>query len=220
MKFILGTVALLAGLGVVQNNPTRFKKSSSIGQFSAINYVQDDLQAFTNQQLDKSFDFLVLSAKLGRATRPGFQKLYRKISDQAWKDTAKLIKYQSKRGLSVQINAPKDKVLNTMNNGKYKNQPVFDFREESLELAVDYDQFLAEESHRIHRKISQAQDSEGSRYDPDVAHFLDEQFIQPQSDTIRKLAGYFYKLRRITEDIPPLKRLVIHSFDDYLNKVE
>lgn len=35
--------------------------------------------------------------------RPGFEKLYRKISDKAWEDTEKLIKYQSKRGLTVEL---------------------------------------------------------------------------------------------------------------------
>lgn len=75
-------------------------------QFSAINHVRDDLQIFTNQQLEKSYDFLLLSFTFDKyeLDRPGFEKLYRKISDKAWEDTVGLIKYQSKRGLSVTLN--------------------------------------------------------------------------------------------------------------------
>lgn len=74
-------------------------------QFSAIDHIRADLQTFTNQQLEKSYDFLLLSFTFDKydLDRPGFEKLYRKISDKAWEDTVGLIKYQSKRGLSVSL---------------------------------------------------------------------------------------------------------------------
>lgn len=74
-------------------------------QFSSINHVQNDLQTFTNQQLDKSYDFLLLAFTFDKydLDRPGFEKLYRKISDKAWEDTIALVKYQSKRGLTVSL---------------------------------------------------------------------------------------------------------------------
>lgn len=221
MKFILGTVALLAGLCMVRadnNNST----VNYTAQFSSIAHIGNDLQTFTSQQLEKSFDFLLLAFNFDQymIDRPGFEKLYRKISDKAWEDTEKLIKYQSKRGLTVELKDLKGGVIGQLNDGKVGGSiSLLDSDEiSSLKVALGYEKILAEESHHIHKKISHAHDNKAA-YDPDVAHFLDEEIIEYQSGTIRKLTGYIYNLDSIIKE-DKTKDLGIHMFDEYLDKVE
>ncbi|XP_058813196.1 soma ferritin-like [Topomyia yanbarensis] len=221
MKFFLLTVALVAGLSTIQADQSNATDISSFtAQFSAINHIKDDLQTFTNQQLEKSYDFLLLSSTFDKyeLNRPGFEKLYRKISDKAWEDTVGLIKYQSKRGLSVSLDGTQH-VVSQLNEGKVGKASLVDSDElSSLKLALGYEKILADESHRIHKKISHAHDK-GVAYDPDVAHYLDEEIIEYQSGVIRKLTGYIHNLHSIIEE-PKTKDMGIHMFDEYLDKVE
>ncbi|XP_055524220.1 soma ferritin-like [Wyeomyia smithii] len=220
MKFILLTMALAAGLWTTHaddTNATDVNKYTA--QFSAINHIREDLQTFTNQQLEKSYDFLLLSLTFDKyeLDRPGFEKLYRKISDKAWEDTIGLIKYQSKRGLSVSLNGALSIVGKL--DGKVEKSTLVDSDElSSLKLALDYEKLLAEESHRVHKKISHAHDK-GQAYDPDAAHYLDEEIIEYQSGVIRKLTGYIHNLNSIIEE-PKTKDMGIHMFDEYLVKAE
>lgn len=222
MKFNLIAAALVAGLCMV--HAVEFNSSDVnqfTAQFSSINHVQNDLQSFTNQQLDKSFDFLLLAFTFDKydLDRPGFEKLYRKISDKAWEDTIALVKYQSKRGLSVSLDGVQTGVVNQLNDGKVGKTTLLDSNElSSLKVALGYEKILADESHRIHKKISHAHDK-GAAYDPDVAHYLDEEIIEYQSGTIRKLTGYIHNLHSIIEE-SNTKDMGIHMFDEYLNSVE
>lgn len=222
MKFNLIAAALVAGLCMV--HAVEFNSSDVnqfTAQFSSINHVRNDLQSFTNQQLDKSFDFLLLAFTFDKydLDRPGFEKLYRKISDKAWEDTIALVKYQSKRGLSVSLDGVQTGVVNQLNDGKVGKTTLLDSNElSSLKVALGYEKILADESHRIHKKISHAHDK-GAAYDPDVAHYLDEEIIEYQSGTIRKLTGYIHNLHSIIEE-SNTKDMGIHMFDEYLNSVE
>lgn len=222
MKFNLIAAALVAGLCIV--HAVEFNSSDVnqfTAQFSSINHVQNDLQSFTNQQLDKSFDFLLLAFTFDKydLDRPGFEKLYRKISDKAWEDTIALVKYQSKRGLTVSLDGVQTGVVNQLNDGKVGKTTLLDSNElSSLKVALGYEKILADESHRIHKKISHAHDK-GAAYDPDVAHYLDEEIIEYQSGTIRKLTGYIHNLHSIIEE-SNTKDMGIHMFDEYLNSVE
>lgn len=222
MKFNLIAAALVAGLCMV--HAVEFNSSDVnqfTAQFSSINHVQNDLQSFTNQQLDKSFDFLLLAFTFDKydLDRPGFEKLYRKISDKAWEDTIALVKYQSKRGLTVSLDGVQTGVVNQLNDGKVGKTTLLDSNElSSLKVALGYEKILADESHRIHKKISHAHDK-GAAYDPDVAHYLDEEIIEYQSGTIRKLTGYIHNLHSIIEE-SNTKDMGIHMFDEYLNSVE
>lgn len=222
MKFNLIVAALVAGLctvHAVDYNSSDVNQFTA--QFSSVNHVQNDLQTFTNQQLDKSFDFLLLAFTFDKydLDRPGFEKLYRKISDKAWEDTVGLVKYQSRRGLTVSLDGVQTGVVNQLNEGKVGKTSLLDSTElSSLKVALGYEKILADESHRIHKKISHAHDK-GAAYDPDVAHYLDEEVIEYQSGTIRKLTGYIHNLHSIVEE-PNTKDMGIHMFDEYLNSVE
>ncbi|XP_058463683.1 soma ferritin-like [Malaya genurostris] len=221
MKFILLTVAFVAGLLSVRADDYNATDISSFtAQFSAVNHIKDDLQIFTNQQLEKSYDFLLLASTFDKydLNRPGFEKLYRKISDKAWEDTIGLIKYQSKRGLSVSLDGAQH-VVGKLNEGKLGKASLVDSDElSSLKLALGYEKILADESHRIHKKISHAHDK-GVAYDPDVAHYLDEEIIEYQSGVIRQLTGYIHNLHSIIAE-PETRDMGIHMFDEYLDTVE
>lgn len=219
MKFCLSILGFIAGLalvhGAVSGGGCTISKGSCTSLFSGFPHVQSDLNRYTKQMLDKSFDFLLLSSVFDvySMDRPGFEKLYRKISDKAWEDTIDLIKYQSKRGASV-----------TLGEGDDNSASIHDVASllqsnetSSLELALDYEKILATEAHRIHKKISHADSSK--HYDPDVAHYLDEKIIEYQSGVIRKLSGHITNLNDIFNEAST-KHMAVHMFDEYLDKVE
>ncbi|XP_055603036.1 soma ferritin isoform X2 [Uranotaenia lowii] len=221
MKFVLATV-LVAGLCLVHADDYNATDVSRFtAKFSSVEHVHNDLEVFTNQQLEKSYDYLLLAFTFDKydLNRPGFEKLYRKISDKAWEDTEGLIKYQAKRGLTVNINGVQSAVVGLLNEGKVGKTSLLDSDElSSLKLALSYEKILADESHRIHKKISHAHDK-ANCYDPDVAHYLDEEIIEYQSGVIRKLTGYIHNLNSIIEE-SNTKDMGIHMFDEYLEKAE
>ncbi|XP_052869109.1 soma ferritin [Anopheles cruzii] len=183
--------------------------------------VENDLRQYTSQLVDKSFHFLIMSSAFNKHSldRPGFEKLYRKMSDKAWEDAVGLIKYQSRRGSFGNLVKPKK-------DSKYDK--VLDVQElSSLQFALDYEKTLAKEAHAIHRKVSHAHSkvsANGSEdvyhYDPDAAHYLDEKVIEYQSGTVRDLAGYIHNLKHFTEKQQPASDLGNHLFDEYLAKAE
>lgn len=234
MKHILLTVAFVAGICMIradETNQTDVSKYTAL--FSSVDHVKNELEIFTNQQLEKSYDFLLLSSIFDKydMDRPGFEKLYRKISDKAWEDTQGLIKYRSKRGLPVELNGNADSILksNAITDFGFKNMNRTNLLNSdemsSLKLALAYEKILATESHRIHKKISHAHGNEAS-YDPDVAHYLDEEIIEYQSGVIRKLTGYIHNLDSMAKECNTNDNkaatwdLALHMFDEYLEKVE
>lgn len=216
MKYALLAVALVAGICLVQ---AETNVANSTALFSAVGHVKDDLETFTNQQLEKSFDFLLLSSAFDQHNldRPGFEKLYRKISDKAWEDTQKLIKYRSKRGLTVELNGLNDAKNALKQTHAVTRAALLGTNEiDSLKVALNYEKVLAEESHSIHKKISHAHGKDEA-YDPDVAHYLDEEIIEYQSGVIRELAGHIHILKSI-QDESATAALGTHLFDEYLAK--
>lgn len=222
MKLLLLISGLIAGFALANGSATGFGCSvqldSCTSVFSGFPHVQTDLNKYTKQMLDKSFDFLILSSVFDTYSldRPGFEKLYRKISDKAWEDTIGLIKYQSKRGSSVTLEK------NTKNTAAIRDITKLLQSDEpsSLKLALDYEKIMANEAHRMHKEISHATPHDsGKRYDPDVAHYLDEKLIEYQSGTIRKLSGYIKNLDDIMNH-GDTKDLGVQMFDEYLDKVE
>lgn len=224
MKYTLVAVALVACIALVRaDEACEANPRNCTALFSSVSHVKDDLEIFTNQQLEKSFDFLLLSHVFDqyKLDRPGFEKLYRKIADKAWEDTQGLIKYRSKRGMVVQLNglqSDNEKVLEKHTLKTMNRATLLDSNEMgSLKLALAYEKKLAEESHRIHKKISHAH-GEGQVYDPDVAHYLDEEIIEYQSGVIRELTGHIHNLQSILAETT--SDLGLHLFDEYLAKAQ
>lgn len=223
MKYTLLAVALVAGICLAQaDDGCETNVTNCNALFSSVTHAERELEIFTNQQLEKSFDFLLLSYVFDQYTldRPGFEKLYRKISDKAWEDTQGLIKYRSKRGLVVELNgiSADDNILEKRTLKSMSRKNLLDTDEMgSLKLALAYEKALATESHKIHKKISHAH-GEGQVYDPDVAHYLDEEIIEYQSGVIRDLTGHIHNLQSILGE--STSDLGLHMFDEYLAKVQ
>lgn len=215
MKFYLLIVGLVAGLalanGAVEGDSCTTNKDQCTALFSGFSHVEKDMHKYTKQMLVKSYDFLLLSSVFDQYSmdRPGFEKMYRKIADKAWEDTIGLIKYQSRRGAVVTLD--EGKFVHNVSSLLTSNEPS------SLKLALDYEKVLANEAHIMHKKISHT--GESNHYDPDAAHYLDENFIEYQSGTIRKLSGHIRNLDDILGEVGT-KDLGLQMFDEYLDKVE
>lgn len=218
MKLYLLIVGMVAGLVLVNGaisgtGSCSIDKGTCTSLFSGFPHVQSDLNKYTKQMLDKSYDFLLLSSAFDvySLDRPGFEKLYRKVSDKAWEDTIELIKYQSRRGGYVQLGEEGSTSVHDVASLLQSNETS------SLGLALEYEKLLATEAHRMHKKISHADSTK--HYDPDVAHYLDEKLIEYQSGQIRKLSGYIKNLNDIINEANT-KALGVQLFDDYLDKAE
>jgi len=170
------------------------------------------LQAYANEQLIKSFDYLLLSANFGTyvKNRPGFEKQFRGLSDTAWNHAIDLIKHITKRGgqhdfykrRSTTIAVPQKQTLELSEIN-------------ALALALDTEKSLATEAQGLHERYSHA--NHKSRYDAEVAHYLEEKFIEDQATTIRKLSGYTNDLRKLMEESVD-SSLALFMFDEYLHK--
>lgn len=131
--------------------------------FSGFGSSIQHLQAYANEQLIKSFDYLLLSANFGTyvKNRPGFEKQFRALSDSAWNRAIDLMKHMTKRGgqhdFYMRHAAPASPVpkrileLNEIN---------------ALALALDTEKTLATEAHGLHERYSHA--NHKSRYDAEV----------------------------------------------------
>lgn len=83
----------------------------------------------------------------------------------------------------------------------------------ALAYALDAEKRLAIEAHSLHERYSHA--NHKAHYDAEVAHFLEEKFIEDQADTIRKVSGYTNDLKHLITDAKDTT-LAIHLFDEYL----
>lgn len=81
----------------------------------------------------------------------------------------------------------------------------------SLAKALDTEKVMAEEALRLH-----AQTQNHPKQDASVAHYLEEEFMEPQAECIRKLAGHSNDLKNLLKDRDA--SLSIFLFDEYLQK--
>jgi len=181
--------------------------------FSGFSSGVQHLQAYANEQLLKSFDYLLLSANFGTyvKNRPGFEKQFRGLSDTAWEHSINLIKHITKRGGQHDFYTRRSVTVST------PQKHVLELNEISaLAYALDTEKSLATEAHSLHERYSHA--NHKSHYDAEVAHYLEEKFIEDQATTIRKLSGYTNDLRRLLDESIVDGSLSLFLFDEYLQK--
>lgn len=77
--------------------------------------------------------------------------------------------------------------------------------------ALDTEKQMADEAIRVH---GQAQHH--AKLDSSVAHYMEEQFMEPQAESVRTLAGHTNDLKRLLADNDA--SLSIFMFDEYLKK--
>lgn len=182
--------------------------------FSGFHKNQAVLQQYANHQIEKSFEYLLLATNFGTyvKNRPGFEKQFRGLSDKSWNNGIELIKHITKRGGSH------DFLIGSSNrtNEDSKKKQVLDLNElNALALTLDYEKVLAKEAHHIHERYSHANNQ--ASYDPEVAHFIEEEFIEDQASTIRKLSGYTNDLKQLLKGTSDVS-LSLYLFDEYLSK--
>lgn len=179
--------------------------------FSGFPKSVKELQMYANHQIEKSFEYLLLAANFGTyvKNRPGFEKQFRGLSDKSWGYGIELIKHITKRGGTHDF-------THTSNNKTEKKQ-ILDLNEiNALALTLDYEKTLALEAHRIHEKNSHAKNR--PEYDPEIAHFMEEKFIEDQATSIRKLSGYTNDLKKLLNQDTNDVSLALYLFDAYLSK--
>lgn len=187
--------------------------------FSGFTHGLPLLQMYANDQLDASYDYLLMSAHYANyiKNRPGFEKQFRSLSDTAWQRTIGLIKYITKRGGAHSFNSLLSRSTSTATDELPALEEV-----KAMAYALDVEKKLALAAHRIHERYSHA--SHKSGYDAAVSHYMEEEFIEDQANTIRKLSGFNNDLRRFVETKDDSGRnvdasLAVHLFDEYLKSV-
>jgi ferritin heavy chain len=168
------------------------------------------LQRYANHQIEKSFEYLLLATNFGSyvKNRPGFEKQFRSLSDKSWNYGIELIKHITKRGGAHDFSVS--------SSNKTEKKQILDLNEiNALALTLDYEKILSTEAHHIHEKYSHAKHP--TEYDPEVAHFIEEEFIEGQASTIRKLSGYTNDLKKLFKDTSDIS-LSLYLFDEYLGK--
>jgi len=171
------------------------------------------LQRYANHQIEKSFEYLLLAANFGTyvKNRPGFEKQFRGLSDKSWGYGIELIKHITKRGGAHDFSVS--------SSNKTAPKQILDLNEiNALALTLDYEKTLALEAHHIHEKYSHAKHP--TEYDPEIVHFLEEELIEDQAGSIRKLSGYTNDLKKLLKEYTDTNdvALSLYMFDEYLGK--
>lgn len=127
--------------------------------YGAFKHAELDLQRLTNEYIIKSYDYLFLGSNFGSFAkhRPGFEKVFKGLSDKAWDNAKDLIGFMSKRGGSHSFKTFTEK------------QPPMTYRVNEVEgmaKALDIEKAFAKQTHHIHQRISHANNH--LSYDPQV----------------------------------------------------
>lgn len=177
--------------------------------------VKSGLQTYANAQIARSYHYLLLATHFGtfEKNRKGFHQLFKGLSDEAWEAAIGIIEHVTTRGGSMEF-APREILI----SGK---APVYETDEMSaLAETLDVEKQMALEAHNLHRNVSHANHKQF--YDPEIAHYLEEKFIEGQAGTIRKISGYANDLMKLIGKSQDGKdkdiALSTYLFDEYLQK--
>lgn len=134
--------------------------------------------------------------------RPGFEKLFRGLSDDTWEDGIDLIKYLTKRGGEMNFNLISD----------YDEQkPNFELYEYyAIARALDTHKKLAMEAFSVHNRATH------HFRDPEISSHLEHEYMHKHRDIIRDLTGYASDLSQLLDG--PDSSLSLYLFDEYLQK--
>ncbi|KAJ1526327.1 hypothetical protein ONE63_009476 [Megalurothrips usitatus] len=182
-------------------------------KYGAVEKVSEEISDYVNKHISRSFQYLLMSTHFGsyQANRPGFEKLYRVLSDEAWAASFDLIKHLTKRG--GKMNFSYHQKENLADSGEAKKEVYELYELQSLARALDIQKSLAGQAFHIHHSVS---GKDSKHHDPELSQFFEERFIEKHADTIRNLAGHTSDLKNLllTSD----SSLNVFLFDDYLHK--
>ncbi|GAB0096580.1 Ferritin [Sergentomyia squamirostris] len=192
--------------------------------YSGFHNLQHKLGEFSMMNMQSSYEYLLLSTHFSDhvMSRPGFSKKYRELSDRSWEQTIDLIKHITKRGGTFNFDTVKDK--------RILHKHTLEMNElQSLAAVLENEKFLALFSHDLHHLSSHSnhQEADKKHYDPEIAHYMEEKFLEDQAETIRKYSGYVHDLKHIMNKKMPTGvdavkglnvPLGVYLFDEYLQK--
>ncbi|KAI8045121.1 ferritin heavy chain isoform X2 [Drosophila gunungcola] len=214
----LSSIALAKNEEYCQNTVVTACSSSTFSgnsicnaRFAGIDHVEPEVQAYINSQLTKSYDYLLLATHFNsyQKNRPGFQKLYQGLSDRSFDDSIALIKQVTRRGGVVDFNTRHESPASV--STKRNTLEVDELH--SLALALDNEKQLASGATHVHSRATHATDADR---DPELAHYIEENFLGKQAETVRKLSGYANDLAKLMKVPDP--SLSVYLFDEYLQK--
>nr|CAZ04925.1 ferritin light chain [Asobara tabida] len=169
--------------------------------------LQPDLQAYADDHIETSFEFLLMSTHFGNyeMNRDGFKGLFRKLSDKHWNKAIDIIKFITKRGGRMNFNQqPRFE--------QKANDSTLSLNElNSLAKALDTSKRLADEALRIHTTAQHHKSMDAS-----VAHYIEEEFLEDQAETVRTLAGHTSDFKGFLADRD--SSLFVFLFDEYFKK--
>lgn len=141
--------------------------------------------------------------------RPGFEKLFRDLSDNKWHEAIELIQYISKRGGEMNFNELNEDVRNE--EEKERSFELYELA--AVAKALDIEKKLALEAHGIHGEATRRN---RNYHDPEISSHIENEFVHKQRDLIRKFAGYSTDLSSLLNG--PDSSLSLYMFDEYLQK--
>lgn len=178
------------------------------------NHLTEQLQNYANLHIKRSFEYLLISTYFGnyKMNREGFEKVFRKLSDETWNDGIELIKHIAKRG---RVHSFTTKYPDSDINEKKIGNDVKtyeDYELQTMARALDIQKHLAEKALEIHRDATSHKHS-----DAEIAHYIEEKFAEKQAESVRTIAGHVTDLRQLLVDGKD-GSLALHMFDEYLSK--
>lgn len=171
-----------------------------------------EMQAYANLHLKRSYEYLLSASFFNNyeRNRVGFSKLFRKLSDDAWEKTIDLVKHVTMRGHEMNFAQ-----VGSRHQIDVKKEYVAELQElEALAKALDTQKELAERAFHIHHESTRVSKD---LHDPEIAQYLEEEFIEDHSKLVRQLAGHTSDLKKFIahgKDLP----LSLYLFDEYLQK--
>ncbi|KAF7287531.1 hypothetical protein GWI33_005896 [Rhynchophorus ferrugineus] len=196
-------------------NPTLSKQLAGIAncnaKYGGIQELQPDLQRFANHLFFRSFDFLLMATHYGNyiKNRPGFEKLFRGLSDSLWSDGIETIKYITTRGGQMNLN----NIAKDLQDEELTSPSLELYEMQSIAKALDVEKKLALQAFDLHKSAS---GKKHESHDPEIAHHLEEEFMEKHRDTIRELAGHSRDLSVLLSG--PDASLALYLFDQHLQK--
>jgi len=181
--------------------------------YGPIHILSKDLIDYANNHIVRSFEYLLMSTHYGnyQKNRAGFEKLFLDLSDSKWQTSIEIIKHLTKRGGTMKFLPPK---ILTSNGIEQPRKNIYELYEiQSIAKALDIEKQLALEAFHIHNEASQRH---SGNHDPEIAHYIEEEFVEGQAGTVRKLAGYVADLNSMLSG--PDGTLSLFLFDEYLQK--
>ena len=213
---VFGAICAVKSQDVCHNNVETACSLSTLSgsgicdaRYGGINSIEPEIQAYINSQLTKSYEYLLMATNFNsyQKNRPGFEKLYRGLSDRSFDNTIVLIKQLTRRGGKVDFNTRHESPAAVS-----KQQLKMELDElHSLALALDNEKQLSTGAIHVHTRASHT-----SERDPEMAHFLEENFLGAQAKTVRKISGYASDLSKLMNQGDP--SLAVYLFDEYLYK--